>query len=142
MQRTGLLKGDSADGDWYTPAIVAASASVTLLTSLPKKSRDASGTPTMPNDPRWPSVMSFRYISRMSFLVARVVMISDTHASRSFRRHAFSRASCSVMPGKIFARKMLRATCCVMVLAPERYARFPRRFVMNAPTMLIGSTPG
>jgi len=32
-QRCGLLKGESADGCWMTPAIVAASASVTLLTS-------------------------------------------------------------------------------------------------------------
>jgi hypothetical protein len=50
LQRAGLLNGDSADGDWKTPAIVAASASETLLTSFPKNSREASATPTMPND--------------------------------------------------------------------------------------------
>ena len=34
LARAGLLKGDSADGDWMTPAMVAASASETLLTSF------------------------------------------------------------------------------------------------------------
>jgi hypothetical protein len=62
--------------------------------------------------------MSFRYISRIASFDARVVMITDTHASSSLRRHDFSRASCKVMPGNIFGRKMLRATCCVIVLAP------------------------
>ena len=38
-----------------TPAIVAASASDTLLTSLPKNRREASLTPKIANEPRWPS---------------------------------------------------------------------------------------
>ena len=71
----------------------------------------------MPNDPRWPSVMSFRYISRISSFDARVVMISDTHASSTFRRNDFSRASRSVIPGNIFGMNTFRATCCVIVLA-------------------------
>jgi hypothetical protein len=73
----------------------------------------------MPNEPRWPSVMSFRYISRMASFDARVVMMKDTQISRSLRRSDFSRASCSVIPGNIFGRKTLRATCCVIVLAPR-----------------------
>ncbi len=96
----------------------------------------------MPNDPRWPSVMSFRYISKISSLDARVVMMSDTHASSSLRRHDFSRASLSVMPGNIFGRNTLRAICCVMVLAPAVYLFFPRMFEIAAPTMPMGSTPG
>ena len=40
---SGLRNGESRDGDWMRPAIVAASASVTLRTSLPKKMRAASG---------------------------------------------------------------------------------------------------
>ena len=118
LQRAGLLNGDSADGDWKTPAIVAASASETLLTSLPKNSREASATPTIPNDPRWPSVMSFRYISRISSFEARAVMMSDTHISSSLRRHDFSRAAWSVISGNILGRNTLRATCCVIVLPP------------------------
>ena len=47
-----------------------------------------------------------------------VVMITETQISSILRRSDFSRASCSVMPGNIFGRKTLRATCCVMVLAP------------------------
>ena len=120
-QRTGLLNGDNADGDWKTPAMVAASASETLLTSLPKKRRAASATPTMPNDPRWPRVMSLRYISRIASFDARVVRISDTQTSSSLRRTDFSRASLNVIPGNIFGRKTLRATCCVIVLAPAMY---------------------
>ena len=119
LQRAGLLNGDKADGDWKTPAIVAASASVRLLTSLPKNSRAASGTPTIPNEPRWPSVMSFRYISRIASFGARVVMMNDTQISSALRRHDFCRASCSVIPGNIFGRNTLRATCCVIVLAPR-----------------------
>ena len=34
--RAAELKGESVPGDWMMPAIVAASPSVTLLTSLPK----------------------------------------------------------------------------------------------------------
>ena len=43
--RSGLRNGDSRDGDWIRPAIVAASARVMLLRSLPKKIRSASATP-------------------------------------------------------------------------------------------------
>ena len=118
LHRSGLLNGDSADGDWNTPAIVAASASETLLTSLPKNSRDASATPTMPNDPRWPSVMSFKYISKISSFDARAVMMIETHISSSLRRSDFSRAACSVISGNIFGRNTFRATCWVMVLPP------------------------
>ena len=39
---------------WMTPAISAASASVRLLTSLPKKMRAASATPCSANEPRLP----------------------------------------------------------------------------------------
>ena len=43
--RSGLLNGERRDGDWMTPAMVAASASETLLMSLAKNSRAASATP-------------------------------------------------------------------------------------------------
>ena len=123
------------------PAIVAASASVTLLMSFPKKSRAASATPAMENDPRWPSGMSFRYISRISSFEARLVRMSDTHTSRIFRLIDLARADCRLMPSN-FGRKTLRTSCCVMVLPPAVYARFPRRFDTSAPTMPIGSIPG
>ena len=58
--RSGLLNGDSRGGDWMTPAIVAASLSVTFWTSFPKNIRAASGTPWIANDPRWPTQTSFR----------------------------------------------------------------------------------
>ena len=37
--RSGLLNGESRDGDWMTPAIVAASLSDRLVTSFEKNSR-------------------------------------------------------------------------------------------------------
>ena len=117
-QRVGLLKGESADGDWMTPAIVAASAIDRLLTSLPKNRRAASDTPTMANEPRWPSGTAFRYISRISSLVARRDITSDTHISSSLRRVERSRACCSVHPSNC-GRNTLRTNCCVIVLVAE-----------------------
>jgi len=38
-------------------------------------------------------------------------------------------------------RKKLRASCCVIVLAPL-YSRSPKTFDRSAPTIRIGSTPG
>ena len=58
--RAGEVNGERSCGEWMTPAIVAASARLTLLTSLPKNSRAASATPWMANDPRWPRYTSFR----------------------------------------------------------------------------------
>ena len=52
--RAAELNGDSVFGDWMIPAIVAASPSERLLTSFPKYSRAASGTPCIANDPRLP----------------------------------------------------------------------------------------
>ena len=118
-QRFGLLKGDSAEGDWMTPAIVAASAIDRLLTSLPKKRRAASATPNTANDPRCPSGMSFKYISRISDFDARVVRMTEIQISSSFRFGERSRAVCSVIPSN-FGRKTLRTSCCVMVLPPAR----------------------
>ena len=40
------------------------------------------------------------------------------------------------------ARKMFRTSCWVIVLPPTRYDRSPLRFVISAPTIRIGSTPG
>ena len=117
-QRLGLLNGDSAEGDWMTPAIVAASAIVRLLTSLPKKSRAASETPTIANDPRCPSGTAFRYISRISSFVALRDMTSDTHISRIFLRVDRSRACCSVQPSNC-GRNTFRTSCCVIVLVAE-----------------------
>jgi hypothetical protein len=46
--------GEWRPGAWMTPAIVAASASDTFVTSFPKITRDASATPWMAYEPRWP----------------------------------------------------------------------------------------
>jgi hypothetical protein len=43
--RSGLLNGDNREGDWMTPAIVAASAGEMLLMSLAKNRRAACATP-------------------------------------------------------------------------------------------------
>jgi hypothetical protein len=88
--RSGWLKGESREGDWMTPAIVAASASERLLTSLAKNSRAAPGTPWMANEPRWPSETSFRYSSRIwSFESRRSSTIAMNH-SVIFRFSVFS----------------------------------------------------
>ena len=47
-------RASSAAGDWMMPASIAASASVTLLTSLPKNRCAPSATPCTENDPRCP----------------------------------------------------------------------------------------
>ena len=94
------------------------------LTSLPKKSRAASGIPLMANDPRCPSGMSFRYSSRISSFDARCVRTIDTQISRSFRLGERARASCSDIPPN-FGRNTLRTSCCVIVLPPARYVRRP-----------------
>ena len=52
--RLGLPNGDRDAGLWMVPAISAASATLMLATSLPKKMRAASATPWMANEPRWP----------------------------------------------------------------------------------------
>ncbi len=119
--RTGLLKGERADGDWMTPAMVAASASETLLTSLPKNSREASATPKTANDPRWPSGISFKYISRISSFEARCVSTSATQISSALRFGERARASWSVMfiPSN-FGRNTLRTNCWVIVEPPAR----------------------
>ena len=64
---------------------------------------------------------------------ARVVRMTDTQISRSFRRSDFSRAACSVIAGNIFGRNTLRATCWVIVLPPAVYARLPRRPQASSP---------
>ena len=124
-QRAGLLNGDSADGDWMTPAIVAASATDRLLTSLPKNSRDASATPKIANDPRWPSGTSFRYISRMSSFEARRVSTIARNCSSSFRFSDRSRAVCSDMPSKV-GRKTFLTSCWVMRAGAAAIAAAPR----------------
>ncbi len=53
-ERVADEKGECRPGAWMTPAMVAASASETLVTSLPKNTRDASATPWMAYEPRWP----------------------------------------------------------------------------------------
>jgi hypothetical protein len=121
--------------------MVAASASETLLTSFPKNSRDASLTPMMANDPRWPSGTSFRYISRISSFDALIVRMSETKISSTLRRPERSRADSSVMPSN-FGRKTLRTSCCVMVLAPAMRLRRPVAYESAAPTMPMGSMPG
>ncbi len=60
LARSGLLNGDRRDGDWMTPAMVAASATETLEMSFAKNSRAASATPWMAKEPRWPRETSFR----------------------------------------------------------------------------------
>ncbi len=50
--RLGELNGDHVNGACIVPAMVAASASDTLVTSLPNISREASATPWIANDPR------------------------------------------------------------------------------------------
>ena len=139
-QRAGLLNGDSADGDWMTPAIVAASATDRLLTSLPKNSRAASATPKIANDPRWPSGTSLRYISRISSFDARRVSTMARNCSSSFRFSDRSRAVCSDIPSKVGTNTFL-TSCWVMVLAPPR-SRRPLAYENIALTIPIGSTPG
>ena len=68
------------------PAIVAASPSVRLVTSLPKYSRAASGTPWIANDPRLPRYTSFRYSSSTSSLVALIDRMTAMNCSSSLRR--------------------------------------------------------
>ena len=130
-QCSAEVNGDQADGDWMTPAIVAASASVRLLTSLAKNRRAASATPWMANEPRCPRYTSFRYISRISsFEVLRSRMIA-MYCSASFRRSDFSGV-----------RKKFLTSCWVIVLPPTRYFFSPRRLVTIAPSVRMRSTPG
>src|ERR687898_835472 len=48
--------------------------------------RDASATPWIANDPRWPRYTSFRYISRISSFDARRSSASAIMISRTFRQ--------------------------------------------------------
>ena len=109
--------------------------------SLPKNRRAASGTPVMANDPRCPSGMSFKYISRIASFDARRVRTSETQISSTLRFNVRARASCSVIPSN-FGRNTLRTSCWVMVLPPARYERRPVKYENTAPRAPIGSTPG
>ena len=143
-QRSGLLNGESADGDWMTPAIVAASASETLLTSLPKNSRAASGDA---DDAR--TSRAGRAARRSD--TSRGSRPSRRAASRTTRdpdleqpcAAAIARApSAASMPSN-FGRNTLRTSCWVIVLRRPRYGAACRcRFETTAPAMPIGSTPG
>ena len=68
------------------------------------------------NDPRWPSGMSFRYISRISSFDARVVMISDDPHLEQLAPERLLARVLQRHPLEIFGRKTLRTTCCVIVL--------------------------
>jgi hypothetical protein len=124
-----------------TPAIVAASASDTLLTSFAKNSRDASATPKMANDPRCPRGTSLRYISRMSSFDARPVRTMARNCSSSLRRIDRARALCKVIPSN-FGRNTFRMTCWVIVLPPASTVRRPVAYEKKAPAIPIGSMPG
>src|SRR5207244_5708985 len=99
---------------------------------ISKKSRAASGTPEIANDPRCPSGTSFKYISRISSFDARRVRTTATHISRILRLGDFRRAVWSVHPANL-GRNTLRTSCCVIVLPPDVYALLPRRFDTAAP---------
>ena len=114
-----------------TPAIVAASASETFAMSLPKNSRAASGTPMIPNDPRCPRLMSFRYSSSTwSFDSRRSSAIDMIH---SWNLRVGERSG---------VRKVFLISCCVSVLAPRMRERPPVAYSHTAPTIPIGSIPG
>ena len=138
--RSGEWNGDHTAGDWMIPAIVAASASDRLLTSLAKNRRDASATPCTANEPRCPRYTSFRYSSRISSFDALRSRMSDMNCSSSLRRH-------DRWPRRRFPRQGLGEEEVARELLGQRagafrYRRLPRRFETSAPTIRTGSMPG
>ena len=82
---------------------------MTLAMSLAKNSREASATPWIANEPRWPSDTSFRYSWRIWSLLSRVSSTTDMNHSVIFRFGVFSGV-----------RKVFLTSCWVMVLPLAR----------------------